>query len=285
MTTETDEQLDVGMHYGLTRETYDAIPAYNASSLKIAALEGVRAYRRNQLQGWKDSMALSFGRAFHLVMQGHPVDFAAIPSPTKTAAKAWAELQQKHPEQGVIPEGDIAMLSEMKLALGLHPIASALFDSVTADEVAIVWDCPHTGVRCKALVDAIADGVLIDWKTTLYGNRRQVVREVERRGYDLQMAFYLTGLHAVGKTDINEVYNVFIQKTPILPEVFVYEYTPEMLSDATDRFVEAIRKVEAAKAADTWDWSEPETIDASEDGLCLTGFDDGDETEDGGDAV
>lgn len=283
MSASSTDRLGIGIHYGVSREQYNAIPAYNASSIKVAVLDGLRAYRRKQLEPWSDSMSLAFGRAFHLVMQGHPVEFAAIPSPTKTASKAWAELQQKHPDQGVIPDGDIAMLSEMKMALGLHPIAAALFDSVTADEVAIVWDCPHTGVRCKALVDAIADGVLIDWKTTLYGTRRQVVREVEHRGYDLQMAFYLTGLHAVGKTDITEVYNVFVQKTPILPEVFVYEYTPEMLSDATSRFVEAINKIEAARASGEWGWAEPETIDASEDGLCLTGFDD--ETENGEDSV
>ena len=65
-------------------------------------------------------------------------------------------------------------------------------------EVAVVWDDPQTGLRCKALLDILNSGQLgdvkssskpLDWET--------FARTVKFWGYAGQMAFYRDGLNAV----------------------------------------------------------------------------------------
>lgn len=65
-------------------------------------------------------------------------------------------------------------------------------------EVTIIWDCPVTGIRCKARFDYLRKGLIIDYKTTANMNRMNMLRcamlDIRKFDYLMQPAHYLAGV-------------------------------------------------------------------------------------------
>ena len=72
-------------------------------------------------------------------------------------------------------------------------------------EIAIVWDDPETGLRCKARIDFVSeyDGwtVVGDLKSSINAAPKQWARAVANYGYHRQAAFYLDGCNAISPHD------------------------------------------------------------------------------------
>lgn len=196
--------MNPGIYPGMPMGAYLAIPAVNASALKLArrSMLHVKAALDGREREPSDEMA--FGTLVHaMVLEPDTVQgrYTVDPGPAafltkagkvsdnyrSTAAyEAWAAGQA-----GEIVSGDDL---ERAKACAAAVAADALAVEMLAGqhEVVIVWEDPATGVLCKGRVDALGERYLGDLKTTRdagYAFEKQIAS----LDYVLSMAFYRRG--------------------------------------------------------------------------------------------
>lgn len=193
------EHVDTGIKVGVTRFEYDEMDAINNSILSIV-------HTRSPAHGkWAienppaPTPALIEGNAFHTMVL-EPTLFEkryAVWSGTDRRTKAgkaeWAEFQEISKDKVILTADQHSTLKAMQEAFVEQPCAK-LFNGGDK-EVALVWDDPVTGLRCKALLDvAHAElDVLVDLKTAMAGGRPAFAKEIYNRHYHQQAAFYSFG--------------------------------------------------------------------------------------------
>jgi hypothetical protein len=98
---------------------------------------------------------------------------------------------------------DATMARRVRESFAAHPLAGAFLtvpDMMT--ELSIVWDCPFTGVRCKARLDyysrSLMGGTILDLKGTRDASPRAFAKDAFYFGYPRQSVFYRLGALAVG---------------------------------------------------------------------------------------
>lgn len=151
--------------------------------------------------------AMDLGKATHELIQ-RPFDFAGkyavapeCDKRTKAGKEQWQAAMAAGAGKTIISQEDYESASGMAKAISAHPTAmKALYGG--RREVALVWDDPQTGVRCKALVDTLKPRCLVDLKTTRSANPDEFVRSIWDYGYHVQAAFYQQGAAACGLGDL-----------------------------------------------------------------------------------
>lgn len=124
----------------------------------------------------------------------------------------------------VLSPDDAKVVERCHEAVTTHPLAGRLIDGAADTELSIVWDCPDTGLRLKARIDAFLDGVLVDLKSTACASSRAFTGSMLKWGYHRQIALYLEALAAHGmKVDIATI--IAFEKTPPFA-VAVYRIDP-----------------------------------------------------------
>lgn len=161
-----------------------------------------------------DTPAMKFGRAVHAAIlepEKYASDFVTFFGDRRTKAG-------KEEYQALIDSGkEIISIEDAETVLGMvHAIPRRVFEMISmADkEKALLWTDPESGVECKGRLDAIRNGLVIDYKTTTDASTDAFSREAMRYGYDLQAAMYLTAaeLNGYGKCDF-----VFIAQEKAAP--------------------------------------------------------------------
>ncbi len=171
----------MAIHRNITRAEYEALPGINWSSLKAGNGRRGAHIRARKNFPQRDSQALKFGRAFHmLVLQPElfESDFSVVAGP-KTTTKPDA-----------VTEEDMRKLSGMREAwveLGL---------SVTDPETALTWT--YGGVECKGMIDGLIEGGLFDLKSTTNAEPSAFAAECFKFLYHGQCAWYMEGLRKNG---------------------------------------------------------------------------------------
>ena len=161
----------------ITRADYDAMLGLNWSKLKRGI--GRTAAHINADPGG-DKPAYKFGRAFHhAVLQPELfAQWSVVPGKTTTKPDSITESEQH----------DIQCMAQA--AYEFHG------GRVTHQEVAVTWD--YAGHKCKALIDGVLDGRLLDLKSTQNAEPGAFKGEVFKYKYHGQMAWYSAGLAANG---------------------------------------------------------------------------------------
>lgn len=173
---------------------YNDIDAVNKSTLW--------EMRKSPLHYWhlmhdtpkEDTPAMKFGRAVHVrMLQPEIFDDVYVIAPecdrrTKEGKQIWADLLESGKE--VISRDDMEKIAGMEAQFEF--IRKTLFNTKDLQtELALTWTDKETGVNCKGRLDAIADGIVIDYKTTTDAGTKAFGREALRYGYDLQAAMYM----------------------------------------------------------------------------------------------
>lgn len=171
----------MAIHRNITRSEYEALPGINWSSLKAGNGRMGAHIRARQHQPLKDSQALKFGRAFHiLVLQPELFNVAfTVIAGGKTTTKADA-----------LTDEDMRKLGGMREAwdeLGL---------TVSERETALTWT--YGGVECKGMIDGMESGAILDLKSTTNANPDAFAAECFKFLYHGQMAWYSEGLRKNG---------------------------------------------------------------------------------------
>lgn len=212
----TDTAPDPGIYQDVPFADYLAWPAVNNTSLSYAA-RSLAHYRFAPEQEATDAMR--FGSLVHTgklepaaIGSRYAVmpDFAAdIRKPDgteysnvkatkayKDAVTAWrATVGDKEECTGEQLQTMIGIAS----ALTQHDLAREWLCGLGPVEVALVWDDPDSGVRCKGRVDKWLGGMqrplLVDLKTTRDASQFEMA--VARYAYHRQAAFYSDGLRVL----------------------------------------------------------------------------------------
>jgi len=101
--------------------------------------------------------------------------------------------------RGHAPEGEAEEAARgIYRSVANHPAGGVLIGGPT--ERSIVWDDEGTGVRCKARIDVMPDGIATigDLKTTRDASPERFTKAVYEYGYYMQAAMYLEGAKTLG---------------------------------------------------------------------------------------
>jgi len=221
-----------GVYHGIAFTDYVAWDAINHSRLDLLR-RSPEHYRHG---GGVISRALEFGQLCHTgileptqlseryaVLPTFELDAenvsgrgdAAKPSKSKSTAYYREQKEQFLAEQRergrlVIDRPTYDDFEAMVKALERNARAvSWLSGTAQMREVSIVWHDRQKGKRCKARIDCVGDGALIDLKTTQDPEpRRKFPKQIFDYGYHRQGAWYVDGwntLHADGLHDYGPV--------------------------------------------------------------------------------
>ena len=176
---------------------YDAINAVNKSTLWW--LRKSPAHYQWALKAeTPDTPALRLGRAVHAAIlepKKYESDYVAFAGDRRT--KAGKEEYQMLMDSGkeIITGEDALTVLNMVSALPYR-----VYEMIGhADrEKVLLWTDPESGVACKGRLDAVRNGLVIDYKTTADASTEAFSREAMRYGYDLQAAMYLTAAELNG---------------------------------------------------------------------------------------
>jgi len=174
---------------------YELIDALNWSSLRHMATSPL-LYRWRIDHPRPDSAALSMGRVIHCAVL-EPDEFASryIPQPSDIdlRTKAGKEWRETVGDRELIKPADWAVVDRCVAAVNAHEPAHDLL-AATKRELPAVW-LKH-GINCKARIDALKPGVIVDLKTTRDLGR--FPRDAAELYYHGQLAWYLDGAVAAG---------------------------------------------------------------------------------------
>lgn len=148
--------------------------------------------------------------------------------------------------------GEWDQVHAMAAALRAHPVA-ALFDPDHGKaEQTLVWRDEGTGVMCRARLDWLQPGVVIDYKSALSGDLEALGRASDQHGYAQQADFYLDGVRSLGLADEHTPF-VFIAQEKEPPYLITpFQLDPTALSIGRRRNTAARQVYRYCTETDYW---------------------------------
>jgi len=156
----------------------------------------------------------------------------------------------------ILNPDDFAQVMAMAKAFRDHPVSARLFSLEYRVEQTIFGEI--NGIPCKCRPDFMADGIMIDVKSTRDASISGFGRQAWNLGYHIQEAFYRrvsghTGTFLFGAVESDR------------PHLVQYhESSDELIDYANDVIDEALERFKKCKAANIWpgysDYVEPLTI-------------------------
>jgi hypothetical protein len=255
-----------GLYPDIPFDAYQRIEGVNQSALKDARTP---AHIHEALTGEPDepTAAMVLGSALHarllemttaasLIIDG-PIN-EKTGKPFGVDTNAYREFAAANPGKIILSGDGRERLNGMADAVMRHSLARVVIEAAGDTELAMVWDDPATGVRCKARMDKIVKGTLaIDVKTTANASPEAWSRAVDDYGYHIQREFYGRGMDALG---IGGTPFVFLCVENVAPYgVVIYDIEPESLAVAKHHVDRALAMVKACQDAGEWP-GYPETV-------------------------
>ena len=202
---------------------YRAIPAVNWSLLRLYGHSPAHYRLAADAPPTPPTPACLLGQAVHaLTLEGEAAyleRFAVAPEGidrrTKAGREAWATFQDQAAGRDVLTADQAAAVQGMAEAIGRSRTANKLLARCTVRESTVIWTDPVTGTPCKARPDAMdpTSGLLLDLKSTSDATLDAIRKDVARRLYHGQLAFYRRGIAATGHPAAPCVL-VFVESTP-----------------------------------------------------------------------
>jgi hypothetical protein len=206
---------------------YTKVNAMNQSYMKDIVINPKR------LSIKKETPAMALGRAYHeMVLEPEEFDtnFVVIEGDART--KAFKEEAKRWHTHQIIKEREFKQMKTMYENLLLNNKARELLEQCTVFETSIFWIDKELGFECKGRVDALIlnennEVTLVDLKTTK--NAYDFKKSAYVYSYDLQAAYYIEGLTAVGYK-VRDVKFLVSEKEETM-DTIVWTATDKFLSD------------------------------------------------------
>jgi hypothetical protein len=239
---------------------YDNVPASLYHDMDLISASGLKtidgdcaAQYRHDIDNPEDdaSNAADIGTAMHCVIL-EPDDFAArvecldVDS-FQTRAAREARAIARAEGRVALKARDFETLLAMRDALVRQ--VGTLFTGGTAERV-YVWRDPSTGVLCKARVDYVKPGMLIDYKTSASAHPRAFRSRVWDNGHHVQAWWYLLGHDMMTGEAANWRWIVQSTKPPHL--VTAHAPTPSLLAWAEQQGRAALSQYARCLADNEW---------------------------------
>lgn len=249
-----------GIYPNTPFETYVSWNAMNHSTLKKIAKSA--AHFKHALDNPEDRETDSkrFGTSAHaLVLEPDKFSSMVVPAPVNpktgepfgSGTKAWAEYAEQHKGKLVLTPDELDRLQAVAKKLHSHSSASPLLRSAGMNEVAIVWDDPTTGLRCKGRVDRLVERFgRVDLKTCESAAWSDLSSSMVNYGYHTQDAFYAMGCDALGVTGEGSAFVCVESEAP--HEIAVYTTGPDTMGIARTLVGEWLREIVKCQSSGEW---------------------------------
>jgi hypothetical protein len=238
VTTATDIQPGV---YDIPADDYhaDPIPGGSLSSTGARKLlppgcPALYHYEQGQQQT-KQKRHLEFGTAVHTLAFGDGPGLVRIDADNYKTTEA-RQAAEKARIRGDIPllPAEMQQAQDMAAALLAHPQAGDLLTGGEAEQT-YLWRDDETGIWCRARLDYVRPGEVIDLKTTQDVSLEAVIKAIHKWGYHQQRGWYVDGYRAIWGYE-PEFRFVFIAKTPpYLITVVEPDVTACLIGEARNR--------------------------------------------------
>ncbi len=211
--------IATGFHTDLPFPDYLAIEHLSPSGAKLLARSPAH-YAWSRAHPYPETPALRIGKATHsLALEGRAAfaaAFAVEPKAdgrTKEGKAIKAAFAEEAEGKAILTATEAELVEGMAAGILAHPLAPALIEGGTA-ELSAIWSDPATGAPCKGRFDLarLADGAIIDLKTTIDASPSAFARAVLSFGYSTQAAAYLAGAAALG-ADVRDFVVIAAEKT------------------------------------------------------------------------
>lgn len=259
-----------GIYINLPFADYIAIDALSNSRMKLAT-RSLKHYRESQ---WKEpTKAMAFGSLCHTgkleplaIAQRYAVlpDFEndeanltakgerpASPKATGYYKDKVRSFTEANRDKEIIEAAEYDKMLGIVNALAADEIAGEWFGAVGYVEVSLVWECPDTGMLCKARCDhASKDWQRItDLKTTQ--DALEFNHSLARFGYHRQAAHYLQGVKVLTGTDAEfGIVAIETDGPPFCPRSAPVH--PESIAIGAAELLEIKRDIQAAMEDGEW---------------------------------
>ena len=133
----------------------------------------------------------------------------------KAGREAWANLEAEAAGRAILTADQAAAVLGMAEAIRKSRTASKILARCPVRESTVTWMDQATGTACKARPDAMdpESGLLVDLKSTTDATLDAIRRDVGKRLYFAQLAFYRRGIEATGHPAGPAVL-LFVESTP-----------------------------------------------------------------------
>lgn len=261
-TPQVDPYISSGVHFDIPAEEYHGLRLASASML--GHLNRSPAHARQAMDhpsaGTSDQL---IGEALHLaVLQPDLLDLKFTVRDFDLRSNAnkerFAELQQQYGDR-ILTVADMELVRSMAAAVHNHPTASALLKAVARTEVTMIFRDERSGVNCKARIDALGGGVLLDLKSAKDASVNGFRKSLVNFGYFRQAAFYMRACALCGVPAEQFIFLAIEKAAPF--NVGLYRMTETAL-DAGQHDIDRLLKLWAeCDGTNTWPGYCPRIID------------------------
>lgn len=171
--------------------------------------------------------------------------------------KGWEELvvklEQEMAGRTLVTAEEWEQAHAMVEAIEFNDTAACLLGALEMPEK-VIWWAHQTGARCKAKIDGVSDGVIVDLKTSSNPYPVPFQKSLADFGYYRQAAWYQAGIEAVTGERLPFVFVVIGKSFP--HEVFVYQVNEEDLALGRDHCDRVVGKI--LRSTEQRNWQHPD---------------------------
>ena len=236
---------------GLSFPAYQALPGVNFSSLKAMA-DSPLHYRHRLTTPRMDTPAMRFGRAIHTAVlepDRFPLEYVVFDGPRR-AGKAWDEFEAANADRTILKTDEYAACLAVRDAVRNYGPAANLLRGES--EVSIQWTDAATGIECKARLDHIHAGAIVDLKSTSSLDAHDFERTAADLLYHGQLAMYRRGLAACGAESCDDAPVIIAVESSAPYDVAVFEPTDDALSIGDGLVSDLLFRLSQCRERDSW---------------------------------
>lgn len=246
-----------GFHPGIPFADYLAFERLSPSGAKLL-LKSPAHFHHARLHPPAETPALRIGKAVHaLALEGRPAFAAAFAVEPKADGRtregkaiksAFAEEAEG---KTILTATEGELVEGMSAGILSHPLAPMLIEG-GEPELSLAWTDAETGAECKGRTDLarLADGCLVDLKTSISAAPGDFARAALGYAYHLQGAAYMAGCQALG-AEIRDYLFIVQEKSP--PYLCaVYRLPESFLELGRRQWATACRLYAECRERDAW---------------------------------
>lgn len=224
----------------------------SCSGAKLLLKSPAKFKHQQQHPVFKD--VFDFGTVAHTLVLGDGDDIAVIDAADWRTKAAKEERDQARAEgRTPILAGDYAQCEQMAAAINEHDTARQLLAEGIAEQSGY-WQDEPTDVRLRFRPDWMTEldgrALCVDYKTCASADTDEFMRAAAKFGYDIQFAWYVTGLLALGIKSPGLLFVAQEKEAPYL--VNVIELPVEAFTAGASKMRRAVDLYAHCTETDTW---------------------------------
>lgn len=202
--------------------------------------------------------AMDFGKLFHAAILEQRFDYVVKPEGLDGRTRAGKEWASENDGSMILSfDADLALKTMLKKAKA-HPFVAPLL-KVSQFEVSVFVQDNSTGLIRKSRIDAIpgkkycpGSKPLIDLKTATTAEKREFAKEIRKRRYHVQGAYYLDNWNAANPDDQRDAFVlVTFEKEPPF-EIAVYEIDADSIAQGRKEYRRDLTVLAHCKKNNHW---------------------------------